>query len=97
MICFVFQQLAARGEFMTSHLGDEFNLSTALTESWRPAATFLPITATILMTDEDGATHYQTQVLYKNDEERQKMAAMGFEPGWTQAIDQLSELAAQGL
>ena len=46
------------------------------------------------MADENGTTHYQTQVLYKNDEERQTLAAMGFEPGWTQGIDQLGELVA---
>lgn len=66
--------------------------TTALTQDWRPSATPLPITAAISMHDEVDGTRYETEVLYKNGEDRQQLAAFGFEDGWSAAIDQLTEL-----
>ena len=69
--------------------------TTALTAGWRPAATALPITAIISMTDENNITNYATQVLIKNKADRQKLQEMNFEAGWTLGIEQLSEFALQ--
>ena len=36
-----------------------------------------------------------TRVLFKDEEDRQKLQEMGFEANWSTTIDQLGELAAQ--
>ncbi len=91
------QEMPQTGAFLEIVAQERIVFTTALTERWRPAASFLPITATILMSDENGATRYQTQVLYKNDDEQQQLAGMRFEDGWSASIDQLSELLSQWL
>ncbi len=69
--------------------------TTALTDGWRPAASLLPITAIISMTDESEHTRYETRVLYKDEEERQKLEEIRFEAGWSAAIGQLGEFVAE--
>jgi uncharacterized protein YndB with AHSA1/START domain len=91
------QEIPQTGAFLEIVPEEQIVFTTALTERWRPAASFLPITATISMRDENGATRYETQVLYKNDEERKKLSEMHFEVGWSAAIDQLGELVIQGI
>ena len=88
-------EMPQTGAFLDIVPEERIVFTTALTKSWRPAETFLPITATISMLDENGATRYETHVLYKNEEDRQKLGEMRFEAGWSAAIDQLDELVLQ--
>ncbi len=83
------------GAFLEIVPEERIVFTTALTQGWRPAATVLPITAIISLTNESEGTRYATRVLVKNEEERQKLQEMDFEAGWSIGIDQLSELAAQ--
>ncbi len=83
------------GAFLEIVPEERIVFTTALTEDWRPAPTLLPITAIISMTNDSNRTKYETRVLVKNEEERQKLEAMNFEAGWSLGIDQLTELAEQ--
>ncbi len=47
------------------------------------------------MSDVSDGTWYATRVLVKDEEERQKLQEIGFEPGWSLGIDQLDELVTQ--
>jgi uncharacterized protein YndB with AHSA1/START domain/DNA-binding transcriptional ArsR family regulator len=82
------------GAFLEIVPEERIVFTTALTAGWRPAATALPITAIISMTAENNITHYETRVLIKNKEDRQKLQAMNFEAGWTLGIDQLIEFVS---
>jgi len=88
-------EMPQTGAFLEIVPEERIVFTTALTARWRPAASFLPITATISMSDDNGVTRYETHVLYKNDEERQQLGDMRFETGWSMAIDQLGELVAE--
>lgn len=85
------------GSFLDIVPESKIVFTTALTQDWRPAVAPLPITATISMRDEDHGTRYETEVMYKNDEDRQQLATFGFEDGWSTAIDQLTELVTDSL
>jgi uncharacterized protein YndB with AHSA1/START domain/DNA-binding transcriptional ArsR family regulator len=89
------EEMPQTGAFLEIVAHERIVFTTALTDEWRPAASFLPITAIISMADEGSHTRYVTRVLYKNDEERQKLGDMRFEAGWSLATDQLAELVAQ--
>jgi uncharacterized protein YndB with AHSA1/START domain/DNA-binding transcriptional ArsR family regulator len=88
-------EMSQTGAFLEIVPEERIVFTTALTDEWRPAASFLPITAIISMADENDGTRYETRVLYKDEEERQKLGDMRFEAGWSLAIDQLGELVAQ--
>ena len=88
------EEMAQTGAFLAVQPEERIVFTTALTDQWRPAASFLPITAYISMTQEGGSTRYVTRVLYKNEQERQQLGDMRFEDGWSQAISQLAELVA---
>lgn len=83
------------GTFLELVHEERIVFTTALTAGWRPAPTILPITAIISMSDVRDGTWYATRVLVKDDDERQKLQAIGFEPGWSLGIDQLNELVTQ--
>ncbi len=83
------------GTFLELVLEERIVFTTALTAGWRPAPTLLPITAIISMSDVSDGTWYATRVLVKDEEERQKLQEIGFEPGWSLGIDQLDELVTQ--
>jgi uncharacterized protein YndB with AHSA1/START domain len=83
------------GAFLEIMPEERIVFTTALTHGWRPATTSLPITAIISLTSEGDGTRYVTQVLIKNEEERQKLQEIDFETGWSIGIDQLEELVAQ--
>ena len=42
----------------------------------------------------DGRTHYRARAMHPDAASRDQHAAMGFEPGWNAALDQLVELGA---
>ena len=84
-------EMPQTGAFLEIVSGQRIVFTTALTDEWRPASSPLPITAMISMADEKGGTKYETRVLYKDEEDRQKLAEMQFEAGWSAAIDQLNE------
>lgn len=88
------QEMPQTGAFLDVVHQERIIFTTALTSNWRPAPMPLPITGIITMADEDDGTRYETRVLYIDEEERQKLAQMRFEAGWSQAIDQLDDLVS---
>ena len=84
------------GAFLEIVPEERIVFTTALAENWIPAPTLLPITAIISIIEDSNKTRYETRVLVKNEEERQKLDAMNFEIGWSLGIDQLIELADKG-
>jgi uncharacterized protein YndB with AHSA1/START domain/DNA-binding transcriptional ArsR family regulator len=88
-------EMPQTGAFLEIAPQERIVFTTALTDSWRPAASPLPITAYISMADESGGTRYVTRVLYKNEQERRMLGDMRFEGGWSLAISQLEELLAE--
>lgn len=89
------EEMPQTGAFLEIVPQERIVFTTALTDEWRPAASYLPITAVISMTDEDGGTGYKTRVLYQDEEARRKLGEMRFEAGWSAAINQLSDYIIQ--
>jgi len=85
------EETTQTGAFLDIIPQERIVFTTALTQEWRPSTTQLPITGIISMSDEGNGTRYKTRVLYKNNEEYQQLGDMGFEVGWSLAIDQLHE------
>lgn len=85
-------EMMQTGAFLDVIAPERIVFTTALTKDWRPAAPYVPITAVITMRDENTYTRYETQVLYRDEDDRHKLEQMGFEAGWSQAIDQLEAL-----
>jgi uncharacterized protein YndB with AHSA1/START domain len=52
---------------------------------------FLPFTAVLTFDETTGGTRYTARVLHGNEADRQKHAEMGFDQGWSKALDQLLE------
>lgn len=46
-------------------------------------------TAVITLEEVEGGTRYTARAMHKDDADRDKHAAMGFEAGWSQCLDQL--------
>ena len=89
------EEMPQTGAFLEIVPEERIVFTTALTGEWRPAASYLPITAIISMADENDGTHYATRVLYKDEADRQKLGEMRFEAGWSASIDQLGEFVTQ--
>ncbi len=53
------------------------------------------MTATITMEPEAGGTRYRVVASHKDEADRERHEAMGFEQGWGTALDQLVALAKQ--
>lgn len=70
--------------------------TSCLTGGWRPADSWLPMTAIISMTDEGAGTRYVARVLHRNDADKKRHEEMGFYEGWGICIAQL-EAFARGL
>jgi uncharacterized protein YndB with AHSA1/START domain len=70
--------------------------TTALAGKWRPAESWMPMTAYITMADEGEGTRYTATVLHKDKATRDKHEEMGFYDGWGTCITQL-EAFARGL
>lgn len=66
----------------------------ALAPGFRPRAN--PFMTAILTFDEEaGGTRYTARVMHKDEADRERHAAMGFEQGWGAALDQLVEVAGR--
>ena len=64
-----------------------------LLSEFRPApAIDLMVTCTILLEACNGKTFYKAIASHRNEEERKKHEAMGFQQGWGMAADQLVQL-----
>jgi uncharacterized protein YndB with AHSA1/START domain len=74
---------AASGAVMTSQL----------TGGWRPAASWMPMTAVFSMQAESEGTRYIARCMHPDAATRDKHEAMGFFEGWGICIDQLDALA----
>lgn len=67
--------------------------TSTLTGGWRPATTWLPLTAVISLTDEGAGTRYKAVCLHKDHEDCSKHEKMGFFEGWNICITQLEAFA----
>lgn len=70
--------------------------TTMLTGGWRPAHSWMPMTAVFSMTDEGKGTRYTALCMHPDPEGSQKHEKMGFHDGWGTCITQL-EAYAQAL
>ena len=66
----------------------------ALAPGFRPRANPF-MTAILTFEEEAGGTRYTARVMHKDEADRQRHAAMGFEQGWGAALDQLVEVAGR--
>ncbi|HET8708496.1 MAG TPA: SRPBCC domain-containing protein, partial [Pseudomonadales bacterium] len=68
--------------------------TSTLVGGWRPAPdAWLPMTAIITMSDEDGGTRYHAHVMHQNKAGRDQHEQMGFFEGWGICIQQLDDYA----
>jgi uncharacterized protein YndB with AHSA1/START domain len=63
--------------------------TTSLAEGWRPIEPWLALTAIITFAAEGMGTRYSARVLHKSAADSRKHDEMGFQLGWSTAIDQL--------
>jgi uncharacterized protein YndB with AHSA1/START domain len=73
--------------------GERLVFTNLLHGGWRPAVSWLPMTAVFTLADADGGTRYRAEALHPDAETCRRHAGMGFFEGWNAAIDQLDELA----
>ena len=66
----------------------------ALGPGFRPAATPF-VTASLTLEEVPGGTRYTAHVMHKDEADRERHAAMGFEEGWGKALDQLVALTRE--
>lgn len=64
----------------------------SLTHGFRPSQKGF-MTASIVLRPARGGTLYSAHVLHKTSKDRESHAAMGFEAGWSKALEQLDALA----
>lgn len=67
--------------------------TSCLTGGWRPAISWLPMTAIISMADEGARTRYAARVMHKDEADRKRHEEMGFHEGWSICFAQLEEFA----
>jgi uncharacterized protein YndB with AHSA1/START domain len=70
--------------------------TSMLTGGWRPAKSWLPMTAVFTLAEEGAGTRYTARCLHLNPEDSRKHETMGFYDGWGTCITQL-EAYAQAL
>ena len=84
---------ATRGCFLVVEPQSRLVFTDCLTAGFQPAANPF-MTAEVLFEDAPGGgTHYIARAQHKDAATRDQHAAMGFEPGWGAAADQLDALA----
>jgi len=69
--------------------------TSMLTGDWRPAISWLPVTAMITLADEEGSTRYTATVMHPDAATRDRHEQMGFFQGWNLCIDQLDAFARE--
>ena len=67
--------------------------TNALITGWRPAHSWLTMTAVIEMADEGDGTRYVVTAMHPDKATKYRHAEMGFFEGWNICIDQLDALA----
>jgi uncharacterized protein YndB with AHSA1/START domain len=70
--------------------------TSMLTGGWRPAKSWLPMTAIFTLAEEGAGIRYTARCLHLNPEDSRKHETMGFYDGWGTCITQL-EAYAQAL
>lgn len=68
--------------------------TSSLVGGWRPAESWMPMTAYISFADEGDGTRYVATVLHKDPASRIQHEELGFYEGWGVCIDQLEAYAA---
>lgn len=84
------------GLFLLVEPGERIIFTSQLVDGWQPHIADLPMTAIINFADDGDATHYTARVLHKDQSDRDRHDAMGFEGGWGTVAGQL-EAYAKGL
>ena len=87
------ESFASRGVYLEAVAPSRLVFTDCFAEGWVPAET--PFMTAIITLGEagGGSTAYQARVRHRTMEDREKHAAMGFEPGWSQCARQLEALA----
>ena len=69
---------------------ERLTFTSVLGPGFRPVVDpFLPFTAILTFETVAGGTRYNVVALHRNDADRQRHAEMGFDQGWSKALDQL--------
>ena len=68
-------------------------MTSMLVADWRPANTWMPMTAIITLEDAGGGTRYSAHVMHKDAAAREQHEKMGFHEGWGICIGQLDDYA----
>lgn len=81
------------GCFLEIVPGERIAWTTMLTGGWRPATSWMPMTAVFTFADEAGGTRYTATAMHPDAATRDRHAEMGFHEGWNLCIDQLDAFA----
>lgn len=73
--------------------GQRIVMTSQLTGGWRPAVSWMPMTAAFTMQAEATGTRYTALCMHPDAATRDKHEAMGFHEGWGVCMDQLDALA----
>lgn len=87
------EQNSSEGVYLEVVPQQQIVSTDALTAGWIPAAPFL--VRIDEFADEAGQTRYTARARHWSAEARDQHAALGFEPGWNAATDQLEEVVAR--
>ena len=94
------QKFPNNGCFLEVIKNEKLVWTNAFLEGYRPAPAaemagqeFFSFVAIILFEAHEKGTKYSAIVKHRNEEDRKKHEAMGFQEGWGKALDQLVELA----
>lgn len=80
------------GVFLEVVPNEKIVTTDAFHAGWVPSAKPF-MTATLLLSDEDGKTRYRVRCSHWTVEDRQAHEQMGFHDGWTLVANQLADLA----
>lgn len=81
------------GSFLEIVPEQRIMFTTALVGGWRPATSWMPMTAVITMADAPGGTRYIATVKHPDRATRERHEQLGFFDGWNTCITQLEALA----
>ena len=93
------QKFPNTGCYLEVEKNERLTWTNALLPGYRPAsrgaagADDLIFTAVIMLARHGKGTKYTALAMHRNEDERGKHAAMGFQDGWGKALDQLVALA----
>ena len=70
--------------------------TTALGPGYRPQDHYIPFTAIITLEPKGKGTRYHVPARHKDEATAKQHVEMGFHAGWSEALDQLVEMANPG-